>query len=194
MMSNNHLKLCTKCNTHKETCEFYKKNHIENKLEKWCKACSKKYANAWAKNNSEKRKESHNKWRQKNPEKVKTYNKNFRERNKERLKKLAKTDKIRYSSLKSAAKRRSLEFNLSFEEYQKLLKQKCFYDGAELNKLGYALDRVDNSKGYVLENVVPCCTKCNVAKNNMSQQSFLEMCLNIVKNQSTKTLTQEKST
>ena len=34
-----------------------------------------------------------------------------------------------------------------------------------LNTTGCGLDRKDSSKGYVKENVVPCCTSCNKIKN-----------------------------
>lgn len=38
------------------------------------------------------------------------------------------------------------------------------------NKYIYnGLDRKDNSTGYTLENVVPCCKMCNNSKKNLSQ-------------------------
>jgi hypothetical protein len=36
------------------------------------------------------------------------------------------------------------------------------------------IDRVDNTKGYTLENCVPCCTRCNLAKHTMSLTAFKE--------------------
>jgi hypothetical protein len=36
------------------------------------------------------------------------------------------------------------------------------------------VDRVDSSKGYVKENVVPCCKWCNIAKGNKSAAEFKE--------------------
>ncbi|HHX59446.1 MAG TPA: hypothetical protein GX707_01720 [Epulopiscium sp.] len=36
------------------------------------------------------------------------------------------------------------------------------------------IDRVDSSKGYVEDNVVPCCKYCNTAKNTMSDSEFRE--------------------
>ena len=35
------------------------------------------------------------------------------------------------------------------------------------------LDRVDNSIGYILENVVPCCVTCNSMKMAMSYNEFI---------------------
>lgn len=35
------------------------------------------------------------------------------------------------------------------------------------------LDRVDNSKGHTLSNVVPCCKECNMAKGTRTREEFL---------------------
>lgn len=40
---------------------------------------------------------------------------------------------------------------------------KCFYCG-DTHNLG--LDRIDNSRGHEIGNVVPCCYECNVARGN----------------------------
>jgi hypothetical protein len=46
---------------------------------------------------------------------------------------------------------------------------KCF------GKFTYnGIDRIDNSQGYIIDNVVPCCTKCNIAKGRQSIQEFKE--------------------
>ena len=36
------------------------------------------------------------------------------------------------------------------------------------------IDRIDSSKGYTVENSVPCCKYCNTAKNTMSVDEFLK--------------------
>ena len=36
------------------------------------------------------------------------------------------------------------------------------------------LDRVDATKGYTLENTVPCCVLCNFTKSDLSVQVFLD--------------------
>ena len=36
------------------------------------------------------------------------------------------------------------------------------------------IDRVDSSKGYTIDNVVPCCSACNYAKHEMSVSEFKE--------------------
>jgi 5-methylcytosine-specific restriction endonuclease McrA len=36
------------------------------------------------------------------------------------------------------------------------------------------LDRIDSNLGYSVANCVPCCTKCNYAKGNMTLLEFKE--------------------
>ena len=43
----------------------------------------------------------------------------------------------------------------------------------------WGLDRVDNSRGYQADNVVPCCADCNYMKGQMSQEAFLHAALAI---------------
>jgi len=44
------------------------------------------------------------------------------------------------------------------------------------------LDRIDNAKGYILDNVVPCCKHCNYAKRNMSTEKFYNLIKSIYEN------------
>lgn len=74
-------------------------------------------------------------------------------------------------------------WDLTLEQAQKLFQEKCYYCQAEpRQKSQFArshgayfyngLDRKDNTKGYTLSNVVPCCGKCNRAKNTASFEEF----------------------
>lgn len=77
------------------------------------------------------------------------------------------------------AKRRSKPFTLTYEEFLEFTKKPtCHYCGTTLawephlraiNKTRntraiYNLDRKDNSLGYVKENLVECCGRCNAGK------------------------------
>ena len=89
---------------------------------------------------------------------------------------------------KSRAKERGLEYDLTEEQFKEITQKNCYYCGAKpknkmhpkTNKNLYAngeyiyngIDRIDNKKGYSIDNVVPCCKICNVAKNNLTQQKF----------------------
>ena len=76
---------------------------------------------------------------------------------------------------RDAARRRDLEFSLTEAEFLKLVISSCFYCGLpyEHSPSGFnGVDRVDNAKGYLADNVVPCCKWCNHAKHTMSQAEF----------------------
>ena len=68
----------------------------------------------------------------------------------------------------------------------KIATSKCSYCGAEPRETGYGvvcngIDRIDNSRGYTLDNVSSCCTRCNIMKGNMSRNEFLDHISKIVK-------------
>lgn len=42
------------------------------------------------------------------------------------------------------------------------------------------LDRVDSGKGYVLDNVQPCCAMCNKLKSDLEETDFLNHIARIV--------------
>ena len=65
------------------------------------------------------------------------------------------------------------------EHFVSFWNKPCFYCGKEISTIG--IDRVDNTKGYSVDNLVPCCTDCNKAKNALSQEQFLQMARAIVK-------------
>lgn len=74
---------------------------------------------------------------------------------------------------------RKLENNITYEQFIEFTKIKnCHYCLSTINWIEYSvvkgefksnayyLDRVDNDKGYTNDNVVVCCTKCNIARGN----------------------------
>lgn len=83
------------------------------------------------------------------------------------------------------AKARKLEFTLSFDKFCKLTQQCCHYCGIKPNNstktinphgatqiMYNGIDRIDNTKGYILDNVVSCCSNCNYAKFDLSYDAF----------------------
>ena len=78
----------------------------------------------------------------------------------------------KYDEYKARAKRENIDFHLSFIDFDFIVKQNCYIcniSGKE-NKLG--IDRLNNNKGYVHNNVAPCCFNCNRAKNDMDITEF----------------------
>ena len=80
----------------------------------------------------------------------------------------------RYSQYRSSAFSRRISFMLSMEEFGSFWGKPCSYCGAKIEAIG--VDRADNSRGYEVENCVPCCFMCNMAKRDGTVQKFLEHC------------------
>jgi len=66
---------------------------------------------------------------------------------------------------KKSDKRSGLENNLTVEEVNRIISNSCSYCGED--KLKITLDRKDNSIGHTINNVVPCCIRCNMIRRNM---------------------------
>lgn len=97
------------------------------------------------------------------------------------------------ANYKRGAKDRGLEFKLSREEVADILHKPCYLCGRKdvnqwnINGSGIfykynGIDRVDNSKGYLINNVKPCCFDCNHAKSKYDLNGFLEWVSLIAKN------------
>lgn len=126
------------------------------------------------------------------------HNKNGRKRNlhcgcltkqnqSDSLKQPFKHIRIRYNSIKS---RKDHKLELSFEEYVSICKKDCSYCGYNpfLNKeqkilkqgkyrpivdIYNGVDRVNSDFGYIKNNVVPCCSKCNRMKLDLDLADFI---------------------
>jgi len=74
----------------------------------------------------------------------------------------------RYKKKIFDAKKRGIEFNISFETFSILLEQKeCYYTGVKYKSLSeISIDRVDNDKGYVEGNCVSCLGEINGLKDD----------------------------
>lgn len=93
-----------------------------------------------------------------------------------------------FTSYKSGAKTRGLDFKLTLKEFKELTCQNCSYcnlvpsqllikrdhdDPTWGQYLYNGIDRVDNTIGYILSNCVPCCKRCNIAKQDLTKKEFL---------------------
>ena len=95
------------------------------------------------------------------------------------------------SSYRYGAFSRSLEFHLEQQDIFNIVTKPCYYCGQEksmnythknkkgvtslLTYFGYnGIDRLDSSKGYFLNNCVPCCKQCNVMKMDYSEKDFID--------------------
>jgi hypothetical protein len=85
----------------------------------------------------------------------------------------------RYDFYKRAAKKRNLEFKITFEEFKKMIYSPCYFCGEKPSPVN-GVDRYVNKIGYLLPNCVPCCIQCNRAKNKWNGDEFILMCKKIV--------------
>lgn len=77
--------------------------------------------------------------------------------------------------IKRQAANRDYAFELSDEATKTLLKSHCYYCGSHADPFN-TIDRLDNNKGYLLDNVAACCATCNMAKGCLDPTTFIERC------------------
>lgn len=101
---------------------------------------------------------------------------------KDKAKRHRRTNSHRFWKAKADAETRGLVFSLSKEEFLALRKEVCYYCSEPLSPAGSGLDRIDNSKGYFLDNVVPACGRCNIARNTFfTIEEFKVMMVALIK-------------
>lgn len=82
------------------------------------------------------------------------------------------TPGYRYRRSKQKAKERHIVFILTKEEFTNISSKPCVYCKDQMLPKGHFvskgshLDRLDNNRGYELDNVVSCCQVCNSIRNN----------------------------
>jgi hypothetical protein len=109
----------------------------------------------------------------------------------------------KYAQYRRDVLKKGLEWNLSHDEFNELIQNRCYYCGSDpilwspyLNKDGKirksyfnkmnnynymyetrikitGVDRLYSNFGYSINNCVPCCTKCNIIKNAYTENDFL---------------------
>jgi len=106
----------------------------------------------------------------------------------------------KFSFYKHSAKKRGYSWDLTMEQFKEITSKNCYYcnkepnlynhyykkDGSRKHKdttnetanrawiLFNGIDRVDNSIGYELDNIVPCCSEHNYEKSDVSKIVILK--------------------
>lgn len=94
---------------------------------------------------------------------------------------------------KYTAKKRNLAWGLSKEQCIELFKSNCnmcnmgpsnefLHKNSNGSYMYNGIDRIDNTEGYTVDNVQTLCKRCNVAKNDMTNEEFLDWVLRVVEN------------
>jgi len=95
---------------------------------------------------------------------------------------------VTYSKSKISAISRNIYFDISKEQFNEKKKENCYLCGKQ-NTVTHmnGIDRVDSSIGYIESNIKSCCGTCNYMKNNYVLDSFLDKCIQIATNHTSKT-------
>ena len=152
-------KKCSKCERVKPMSEFYKDVARRDGLQSYCKICEKAWKNQNRKNNPK-----------------------YQKRMKEYCKNRSQSIHGKYLAYIHAAKHRNRSFALSKIDFALLVSSPCYYCG-ELQENFNGVDRVNNDKGYTLDNCVSCCEMCNRMKLTKSKEEFIMKCKQIIEKQ-----------
>ena len=166
-------KTCTKCNTEKPLNAFWNDGRSGDGKRDECMACRIPDTQICTKCNVEK------------PLNAFGVDKRF-ESGKRKECKLCRTAErqiyvkwYRWRDFKSACKKNGKELGITQEEFLSFWQEDCTYCGTPTPTSN--LDRLDNSRGYFMDNIVPCCVPCNKAKNTMDKDEYLTHCMKVLR-------------
>ena len=90
------------------------------------------------------------------------------------------------------ARVRGIPWELTSDQFSEIAQRKCFYTGAVPSKKFESnsgeifqyngIDRVDNTKGYTVENCVACAPAINQMKADLPLDVFLSLCRMVAAN------------
>lgn len=194
------MKQCTKCNEIKKIEFFSKTKKNKDGLSAWCKMCFRENMRRHYKENKDIYLK--NKYKQKGTPwdirlciacSVKKHRDNFKHRHKicndcdvttyKKLKSVARSEKQKedrknpknrayyiIADSKASDKRKGFETDLTEEFVNKCIEAGCAYCKTLTSKM--SLDRIDNTKGHIKNNVTACCVRCNFIRKNMPIQAW----------------------
>lgn len=98
-----------------------------------------------------------------------------------------------FYTYKNNAKDRGLAFELNKEQFKEITSKNCHYcekpptsshskTKRNGNYIYNGIDRVDNGKGYIEGNIVPCCEQCNRMKLDYTLEEFKEQIIKLYLN------------
>lgn len=97
---------------------------------------------------------------------------------------VAASNNLYNTYLKTCVEKCGYKFEITKEEFFILTKQDCYYCGkrpSQIKKGKYSdyiyngIDRVDNTEGYLKNNVVSCCKECNSKKSGVTKEIIVKV-------------------
>lgn len=95
-----------------------------------------------------------------------------------------------YVEYQGGARKRGISWELTKEQFRELTSSPCYYTGRLPSQIKRAaggdyiyngVDRLDSSKGYTVDNCVPCIGRVNEMKMDSAYEEFIELCRAVVK-------------
>jgi hypothetical protein len=166
-MESQKTKICNTCGLEKNITEFHKMKRGKDGVRTTCKECRKIEKKEYTSQDYV-------------IEKQKKYYQEHKETIRKRLNKHYWTLNAQYHEYKKRAKKRNLEFELTENDCKNFYNTKCYYCNDDIKGMG--IDRLDSNIGYVLNNLVPCCSKCNYMKHVMNKYEFIKHMKKILNN------------
>lgn len=131
-----------------ETWQRFRQNQIETDLD------------GYLKKNAEHAK----KWRETNPEKCV-----------ENVEMIRNSSKHQYTTYIRSSAVRNIPFELTFEEFENIIKNPCYYCGEFTENCSInGLDRTNFEYRYTTKTCVSCCKFCNMMKNTLNEYTFIK--------------------
>lgn len=164
-------KICSNCKQEKELQDFNNYKRAKDGKQHYCRDCTKSFKETWRTANKEYVVEYKALWFQQNKEHVENYTQNWRINNVER-------------TAMHTATRKARKFNNGYEdtsEYRLAVKNTetiiCPYCGTKIKGTEVHLDHkipLCRGGGELIENLEPICPTCNLKKNSMTKDEYLQ--------------------
>jgi hypothetical protein len=85
-----------------------------------------------------------------------------------------------YHEYMKRATKKGLDFDLSEDKFREILSNPCYLCNKECNSTHFnGIDRIDNNKGYIEDNIKSCCGGCNYMKRDYSLEDIFDKFLKI---------------
>ena len=74
----------------------------------------------------------------------------------------------RFEMGKRTTKSKNRSWTITFDDWKRIIEQGCHYCSCSLmNIRGWSLDRIDNTRGYDIDNILPCCGWCDRLRSDV---------------------------